>query len=41
MNRMRRRGRTLSLSAWLILTVVAIVVSIIVAEIALSQAMFS
>jgi len=39
MNRVQRRGRTLPLSVWLILTVVAIVVSATVAEIALGRAM--
>lgn len=39
MNRARRRGRTLSLRLWLVLTVVAVVVSATVAEIALSRSM--
>ncbi len=39
MNRVTRRGRTLSLRLWLILTVVAVVVSVTLAELALSQAM--
>jgi len=37
--RARRRGRTLSLRLWLVLTVVAVVVSATVAEIALSRSM--
>ncbi len=41
MTRMRRRGRTLPLRAWLSLTIIAIIVSIVVAEIVLSLAMFS